>query len=193
MTATGTSPDDLDAVRSIADALKGFQPDEQRRILRWAQEKLGLAATPSSTAPPSPGEPRGTTETAPAVSRTDIKTFLQAKRPASDVQFAASVAYYFMFEATTETRKEGIAPSDLQEAARLSGRARLSSPRTTLNNAVRLGYLDRGPDRGTFRINTVGENLVAMAMPAGEERAVTSPRPKGRSGAKAKKTARKRK
>jgi hypothetical protein len=192
MTSTGTSPDDLDAVRTITEALKGFQPDEQRRILRWAQEKLGLAATPSSTPPPSPGQPRSGAETSPAAPRTDIKTFLQAKRPASDVQFAAAVAYYFMFEATAEARKEEIAPSDLQDAARLSGRTRLSSPRSTLNNAVRLGYLDRGQDRGTFRINTVGENLVAMAMPAGEERVSSSPRPKGRGGAKSKKSSRKR-
>lgn len=31
--------------------------------------------------------------------------------------------------------------------------------------ATRLGYLDKGSARGTFRVNTVGENLVAMAMP----------------------------
>ena len=30
-----------------------------------------------------------------------------------------------------------------------------------------LGMLDRGDDAGTFAVNTVGENLVAMTLPGG--------------------------
>jgi len=33
-----------------------------------------------------------------------------------------------------------------------------------LNNAVALGYLDRA-GRGEFKLNAVGENLVAMTLP----------------------------
>jgi len=36
-----------------------------------------------------------------------------------------------------------------------------------LNNAQKLGLLDRGSDKGTFAINSVGENLVAMTLPDG--------------------------
>jgi hypothetical protein len=35
--------DDLQAVRTIVSALEPFEPDEQRRILRWSTEKIGLA------------------------------------------------------------------------------------------------------------------------------------------------------
>ncbi len=36
--------DDLEAVRLITEALQGFDPNEQERIIRWAQEKLGRVA-----------------------------------------------------------------------------------------------------------------------------------------------------
>jgi len=39
----------------------------------------------------------------------------------------------------------------------------------TLNNAHNTGYLDRGSARGFFKLNTVGENLVAMTLPGGED------------------------
>ena len=46
-----------------------------------------------------------------------------------------------------------------------SGRDRFGNPLQTLNNAHTLGLLDRGPEKGTFVINSVGENLVAMILP----------------------------
>ncbi len=162
-------PDDLDAVRAVVDALKPFQLDDQRRIVRWAQEKLGhagsspLPPTTSSTLPP--GAPP---LDAPPGRRRDIKSFVEEKKPSSDNQFAAAVAYYYAFEAADAERKPEIAADDLQQAARLSGRPRLTRPINTLHDATRRGYLDKGSARGTFRINTVGENLVAMAMPGND-------------------------
>jgi len=44
----------------------------------------------------------------------------------------------------------------------------MTNPTSTLNNALRSGYLDKGSKRGTFRINAVGENLVAMTLPGGD-------------------------
>ena len=33
--------DDLEAVRTVVDAIKDFKSDEQQRIFRWVAEKLG--------------------------------------------------------------------------------------------------------------------------------------------------------
>ena len=77
------------------------------------------------------------------------------------------VAYYYQFEAATGSRRNSIDAQVLQDAARLAGRRRLPTPLKTLNNAKMLGYLD-SPERGQFRVNSVGENLVAMALPGGE-------------------------
>ena len=161
--------DDLEAVRTVVEALKDFPVVDQQRIVRWAAEKLGmtiplspgLAATPA--APAAAGIPPAT----PAGSATDIKTFMAEKKPRNDVQYAAAVAYYYRFEAPPAEKKDVINKDDLQEATRKSGRDRFGNPLQTLNNAHTLGLLDRGVEKGTFVINSVGENLVAMTLPDG--------------------------
>lgn len=168
MVGTSPAPDDLEAVRTVVDALKPFSSEDQKRILRWAQEKLGLeSAGPSFASTASPGATPGAETPVAAAGTRDIRSFIQEKRPGSDVQLATAVAYYFAFEAPQAARKNEVSAADLQEAARLSARPRLHNPGKTLNNASILGYLDKGSARGSFRINTVGENLVAMAMPEG--------------------------
>jgi hypothetical protein len=169
--------DDLDAVRAVVDAIKDFNTEDQQRILRWVAEKFnlpqpfaGAVGSASSLPPPvtgvvlpithHPGTPSpGTT--------TDIKTFIGEKKPRNDVQFAAAVAYYYRFEAPQAERKEVINKEDLQEATRKAGRDRFTNPFTTLSNAHKLGLLDKGAEKATFCINSVGENLVAMTLPDG--------------------------
>jgi hypothetical protein len=165
------APDDYEALRVVVEALQRFDPKDQERLLRWAREKLGLASEPVATtrseakppalplapAPPSAeGHPRGQ----------DIRTFMNAKQPASDRQFAAAVAYYYRFEAPDAERKESITADDLQEATRRAGRDRIKHPVQTLVNAHNQGYLDRAGERGAYTLSTVGENLVAMALPS---------------------------
>lgn len=79
------------------------------------------------------------------------------------------MAYYYRFEAPAEERKDTITSEVLQESTRLAGRNRLTKPVMTLNNSKNLGYLDP-VGRGSFKINTVGENLVAMALPGTQGR-----------------------
>jgi len=171
------SVDDLDALRMVIEAVKGFGPDDQQRIFRWAAEKLALpqpfgpaaaraahvhqAITPTPTPPVHLSAsvlPTGTTAK-------DIKSFVSAKNPRSDVQFAATVAFYFQFEAPQSERKDSITRDDLQDACRKSGRDRLKNPGQTLRNAHHLGLLDKAAETGHFSVNTVGENLVAMTLP----------------------------
>jgi hypothetical protein len=98
---------------------------------------------------------------------TDIKTFIAEKKPRNDVQYAAAVAYYYRFEAPEAEKKDAINKDDLQESTRKAGRDRFGNPLQMLNNAHKLGLLDRGSEKATFVINSVGENLVAMTLPDG--------------------------
>lgn len=168
---------DFDAAKAVVDQLKGLEKDRQERVLRWVAESLkldlgprgvvhgpggGPVAVQPDVAPhpsPPPGQHRAV----------DIKSFVDTKKPKSDVQFAAVVAYYYRFEASPEHRREAIDSKALQDAARLAGRRRPPKPLVTLNNAKTLGYLD-APERGQFQINNVGENLVAMTLPGSEEK-----------------------
>jgi len=160
--------DDLEAVRTVVDTVKDFSPEDQQRILRWAIEKLGVSVsvgtgyTLSTHQTPSPS-----VAVAAPVGGKDIKTFMAEKKPRNDVQFAAAAAYYYRFEAPVSERKEAINQADLQEATRKAGRERFANPLKTLSNAHTLGMLDKGGEKGTYAINSVGENLVAMTLPDG--------------------------
>jgi len=158
------TPDDIDALRMITKALEPFRSEEQTRILRWVSEKLGLttaaAPPPPPAAPPSPTTPL--TSNPAAGKATDIKSFVAAKKPKNDMQFAAVVAYFHRFEAPE--KKETITSGDLLDACRLAIYPRPGAPSQTLRNAVNAGLLDKA-ERGAFSINTVGENLVAVTLP----------------------------
>lgn len=158
--------DDLEAVRIIAEALKDFEKNDQERIIRWARERVGLDV--SAPLPAMSGVQSKMTSAGPStISKANsIREFIEAKNPKRDIHFAATVAYYYQFEAPEENRKETISSDDLQEACRLSNRTRFKKPIGVLNNAESMGLLDR-PVRGSFKINAVGENLVAMGLPTG--------------------------
>lgn len=163
MAHPSTITNDIDAFRAVVDAVQALKRDEQERVLRWAAEKLGVAVPLHEVAAPQrPAAPSGTG--APA---SDIKSFVGEKSPKSDIQFAATVAYFHRFVAAEGARKDAINKSDLEEACRLVKRALPSNASLTLNNAYSAGVLDRA-EAGHFRINTVGENLVSMTLPGGD-------------------------
>jgi hypothetical protein len=174
--------DDIEALRSITDILKDFDATEQQRIIRWVQEKLGVSSPPPPVQnPPNPaGTPPVTgPASTPAASVKNLKTFVTEKKPKNDVQFAATVAFFHRFEAAKEERKTEINAEDLVEASRLAVRERLHNPGQTLLNAHKVGLLDR-VSRGVFRINSVGENLVAMTLPGDGTTATPAKKKKGK-------------
>lgn len=139
-------------MRTIVVALEKFQRPDQQRILRWAQEKLGIAniqasqtSLPVGAAGAGPAQPTTLPPTSPpATSATDIKSFIERKKPASDVQLTAAIAYYYSFEAPETTRKASLKSDDLIAAARAIGQGgRFKKPAQTLVNAHQQGLLDR--------------------------------------------------
>ena len=89
----------------------------------------------------------------------------QHQNSKSDNQFAAAVAYYYKFEAPADQRKDAINAEDLVDACRKAQRKRPNKPGQVLVNALHQGLLDKA-ERGQYRINSVGENLVAMVLPS---------------------------
>lgn len=163
-------PDDFTAAKEVFEKLKDLSRDRQQRVLRWVAEGLGV--TPSTTSLLVPTErnasnaPNDTSDepVLPTLhSHKDIRSFVADKNPTSDMQFAATVAYWYHFEAPPAQQRNTIDSRLLQDAARQSGRKRPPHPRQTLNNAKNQGYLD-SVSRGEFAINSVGENLVAMTL-----------------------------
>jgi hypothetical protein len=88
-----------------------------------------------------------------------------AKHPKSDNQMAAVVAYYYHFEAPAADRKDSIGKGELIDACRKSDRNRPARPEQVLVNTYHAGLLDKAGPAGQYRLNSVGENLVAMVLP----------------------------
>jgi hypothetical protein len=195
--------DDLQAVREVVATLEPFSNEDRERIIRWSREKLGMTsagASPSAAgAAPAPAGAPTPPGGAPRLSPKDIKSFIAEKNPRSDQQLAAVVAFYHQFVAPEADRKDSISGKDLLEACRKGEwYPRPKSPKQTLVNAYSAGILDRA-ERGSYRLNAVGENLVAMVLPdkgegaAGRQGAKGKGKPKGRWAGKstrAKKNAR---
>jgi hypothetical protein len=157
-------PDDLDAVRTMADTLKSFEAKEQERIIRWVREKLGLSE-PSKTSDEKKDDNESEKDKE-RVGAIDIKTFVTQKNPSSDTQLAATIAYYYALAAPLAQRKDSISADDLRSSCRLIyGTSRIKYPAQTLVNAHNAGLLDKAGG-GLYKINTVGENLVAMTLPS---------------------------
>lgn len=165
---------EFEIAKSISDLLKRVDSARQQRILRWVAESLDVTLHVRSVLPheDSTHKALDVSQSAPSESSRlqpiDIKSFVASKTPKSDNQFAAVVAYFYRFVAPDH--QETISAETLQDATRLAGRTRLGNPLATLNNAKQQGYLDAA-GRGLFRINTVGENLVAMTLPGTGESA----------------------
>jgi len=189
MTNHTSPPDDLEAVRKILSALEGFRKEDQERIIRWTQEKLSLISARKETPP-------GITPLPSAESRRDlpknIKSFVSQKKPRSDIEFAATVAYFYRFEAPENERKNEITSADIRDAARKAPWEQKKQPSYTLGNALKGGLLDKGSKRGAYKINAVGENLVAMTLPSGEQKQSTDTRPRTRKHTIAKKQTKRR-
>lgn len=167
--------DDFEAVRIVVGTLEPFDSKDRERIIRWAKEKLGMPQNtvvikedhPESQVTPILDQNIAKEETPPITRRNiDIKSFVSEKSPSSDRQLAAVIAYYYAFEAPENEQKESIGSDDVTDACRKAGVRRPTNSGQTLRNAAHAGYLDRA-EKGRYRLNSVGENLVAMVLPDG--------------------------
>lgn len=177
--------------KEIEEILRGRESNQQERILRWVSENLELAFPGQPPAQPAQSGQTQSHQVESASTRPmDIRTFYAEKQPKSDVHFVAFVAFYYRFVAPEPARKDFIISEDLQNAARGASRERFKKPSVTLNNAVLQGYMDRVVP-GEFRLNAVGENLVAMTLPGtgGEKSSIRKPRKLRANSTSAKKAA----
>lgn len=163
-------PDDLDATRQVIAILEPFENIDRERILRWAREKLGMLISSSAVGGTALNNPQSLTPPISTVSQggtplaSDIKSFVENKSPKNDTQLAATVAYYYRFLAPEKERKDSITAKDLLEACRKADRSRPARAAQTMVNTFAAGLFDKA-GHGSYKINSVGENLVAMVLP----------------------------
>lgn len=164
---------ELEAIKTLQAALEPLAPEVRARVLDYVFRVLDIAP-PASAAEPRTVAPSFTAATAHQV--TDILTLKQDKKPKSANQMIALVAYYLAHAAPDAEKKDVITAADVRRYF-VQGRYPMpGSLPQALINARSAGYIDL-VDKGTYRLNSVGYNLVAHKLDGEEGSALrTSPK-----------------
>lgn len=166
-----TKPDDLEAVRNIVATLEQFENQDRERILRWVKEKLGMKDQTLQSLVTQPQHEVATEQQTHKIpiGVQDIKTFINGKSPKNDNEFITAVAYFYRFIASEEEKKENIGTPEVVDACRKVPWKQPTRPNQALINTEKAGYLDK-VSSGIYKINSVGENLIAMVLTGQLER-----------------------
>lgn len=121
-----------------------------------------------------------------------IRDLYEEKRPSSDIQTAALIAYFLSEVAPPGERSSTIDKETMVRYFKLCPRnLPVGDPGQVLRNAKRDGYLDSTQESGQYKLSAIGYNLVVHGLPGGPGGSDTSaakPRknkPSGRRGSRA--------
>jgi hypothetical protein len=163
---------ELQAITAILDALDGLDGEAIQRVLDYVFDRLSIVrgsrvevSMANADAPRSPLLPQA--NGGRVLSIRDLK---EEKKPTSSNQMAALVAFYLSELVQDHERKFAISSADIEKYFKQAAFKLPKSVAQTLPNAAAAGYFD-SVGAGQYKLNPVGYNLVAHALP----RAGTSP------------------
>lgn len=163
---------ELRAIQQIIAALSDLDSDATARVINYVFQRLGISSpvalveAGATGATPAPGTEAAAPLAQPGRRQVDIRNFGQEKSPRSVNERVAVVGYYLSELAPADERKADIAAADITKYFKQAGFPLPGAARMTLVNAKNAGYLDAGAERGTYKLNPVGHNLVAHSLPA---------------------------
>jgi len=165
---------ELSAIQQVIEALTPLDSEARDRVVRYVFQRLSIAPPLSAVTPAAPSiiSSHGPTPTPESpVSQTkvaDIRSFKELKQPRSANEMTAIVAYYLAELAPAQERKPEISTAEIDKFFKHASFPLPAAPRMALSNAKNAGYLDTGADRGWYKLNPVGHNLVAHNLPSAE-------------------------
>lgn len=181
------SDDDVKAISTIISALKPLDESARVHVLEFVLKRLGISLTakpspPAALNPPAEsvhsGVPSAAEHSRPGGH--DIRSFGAEKKPKTNNEKVAVMAYYIAHLAPPHERRDYVVPDDIQAYfIQADFHLPTAPPSVTLGHAKNAGYLN-ALDRGRFKLNPVGYNLVAHKLPsdgAGETKRFTATKP----------------
>ena len=194
MTTPETKPKSLGAaIDEIIGALAGMEKKDQLVAINAVCTHLEI-----ELAPPDNGHEGGaSTQNTPGVAAApdpvntshghpkDIRSLKEEKNPSSAREMACIVAYYLEHLAPIAERKTSISTEDITKYFKQAGFPLPSAIPQLLKDSKTAGYFDSG-DRGSYKLNPVGYNLVVHSLPKSGSGPATRNRSAGSSRAKAK-------
>lgn len=153
---------ELDAFKQVVEAMQGLGHQSRVKLINMASTLFGLSLHISAPGYPSPAAaPVGSSASAaPASSFSEDRTispkeFILQKKPTSDVDRVATLAYYLTHYRDTPEFKT----LDLSKLNTEAAQLKFSNAAYAVENAFKSGLLIQG-SKGTKRISAAGELYV---------------------------------
>ena len=159
----------VSAISTIIAALKPLDEKTRAHVLDYVLKRLDLPLK----APLMQGEKKAdeadeSRERTSTLPMKDIRSLAGLKQPRTVNEKVALVAFYLKNMAPQDERRDYITSEDIQRYFVEAGfELPTAPPNVTLGHAKNAGYLN-ALERGQWRLNPVGHNLVAHKLPAGE-------------------------
>jgi hypothetical protein len=182
---------ELKAIKTLLEVLEPLAPNVRESVIDYVFKRMGLTAPPKSgfLKPDIVEEPPLALRVADGPVTKDIRSLKQDKSPGSVSEMVALVAYYLLHLAPGEERRNYITQEDIGKYFVQAGFPIPGSSPMALVHAKNAGYLD-GLDRGRYRLNSVGHNLIAHKLPKSTEGPAVRTRRQARPAKKAAKARR---
>jgi len=151
--------EDVEALSTIVAILKQLEPDAQKRVLHSVQTFLGIVPQPRSQTT-SNGQPISVSSSGPNFSRDRTlspKDFLHDKRPITDIERVACLAYYLANYRDTPHFKT----LDLSALNTEAAQPKFSNASVAVDNARQAGLLVPAT-KGNKQISAAGEKFVEL-------------------------------
>lgn len=100
--------------------------------------------------------------------KASIRDFYIEKRPSSDIQAAALVAFFYSELSEQDERSSFVDAQLLEKGFKACSHSMPENLPQTLRNSKNYGYLDSAGEAGKFKLTPTGYNLVAHSLPTGE-------------------------
>ena len=171
---SGEEQDDVKAISTLISVLRPLDEDARVHVLEFVLKRLGISLTAGPSAPAHRPVANDLNSPSPAPATTvlsgdvDIRTFAAEKNPKTVNEKVAVIAYYLAHLAGGADRRDYIASDDIKPYFVQAGFPLPTAPPSmTLVHAKNAGYLN-ALDKGQYKLNAVGHNLVAHKLPSRE-------------------------
>jgi len=171
MSTSGQKVDlELQAIGTLLSALEPLSDEACKNIIMYVFQRLGMEFAPqdprSATPPMSvAAASHAAGLEAEAATAIDIRSFKEEKLPRTASEMVAVAAYYLAHLAPPGERRDHIVADDIRRCfLQASFPLPSAPPHITLVKAADAGYVD-ARERGQYRLNPVGYNLVTNTLP----------------------------
>jgi len=154
------------AIDQIVKALTALDESSRAIAVDAACSHLGVkSSAPAPAKSPVSLVPASASGAPPR--QKDVRTLKENKAPGSAIEMAAVIAFYLQELAPEDQRKPTVTSDDMDKYFKQAGFPLPKYLKDLLPSARRAGYFDQA-GYGSYRLNPVGYNLVAHALPRGE-------------------------